>query len=285
MKIQFAIAALLAVAGWVLPVEADDAKTIALSDAPTAVQSAIKDHVADGALGNIDQSKEDGDTVYDVTFTPKGGEERDFSVGEDGTLLNVEMFLPEVPAAVRKTIGMEADGWQLENIDKNMDETEPSYDVDVSKDAAGSGQTRHFSVAENGGLLSVTLALTNTPAAVQATIQSQAGGATVDSIEKTFDVSGNQFDVEVTKADGTKKAFTLTEDGRMFSEEVLLEQVPPGARKTIAEKVGNGRLLSVEKALLEKKDGVLPYYVESRKDGKEFDFSVGPKGRFLGVDE
>jgi hypothetical protein len=28
----------------------------------------------------------------------------------------------------------------------------------------------------------------------------------------------------------------------------------------------------------------LPYEVEGRKDGKTFDFSVGPRGRFLGMD-
>jgi hypothetical protein len=31
--------------------------------------------------------------------------------------------------------------------------------------------------------------------------------------------------------------------------------------------------------------GVFPFEVEGRKDGKPFDFSVGPKGRFLGMDD
>jgi hypothetical protein len=31
--------------------------------------------------------------------------------------------------------------------------------------------------------------------------------------------------------------------------------------------------------------GVLPYEIEARKDGKPFNFSVGPKGRFLGMDD
>ncbi len=285
MKIQISIV-LLAFAGLVMPAKAgEDAKTVALADAPSAVQTTIKSHVADGALGDIDKTSGDGETVYEVTFTPKGGEERDFTVADDGTLLSVEMTLSELPAPVRKTIGLEADGWALENVDKNVDETEASYDVEVSTNSGGATRTRNFSVAENGDLLSLTLALTNTPAAVQTAIQSQAGGGAVESVEKTFDPDGNQFEVEVVNGDGTKKSFTLTEDGRLYSEEVPLEKVPPGARRTITERVGDGKVLRVEKALLEKKDGVLPYHVESRKDGKEFDFSVGPKGRFLGVDE
>jgi uncharacterized membrane protein YkoI len=285
MRIHITLALLIFMGMVPAVLAGEDAKAMALSDTPPAVQSTITNQVADGALGDIDRTNEDGETTYEVTFTPKGGEERDFSVAEDGSLLSVEMLLPEVPAAVRKTIEMEANSWELENIDKNVDETEPSYDVDASKSVDGAGQSRHFSVAENGGLLSLSLVLTNTPAAVQAAIQTQAGGGTVESLDETFDADGNQFDVEVVKGDGAKRSFTLTEDGRIFSEEVSLEQVPPGARKTINEKVGNGKLLLIERALLEKKDGVLPYYVESRKDGKEFNFSVGPKGRFLGMDE
>jgi hypothetical protein len=36
---------------------------------------------------------------------------------------------------------------------------------------------------------------------------------------------------------------------------------------------------------VEKKAGVLPYEVTGRKDGKPFNFSVGPRGRFLGMDD
>jgi hypothetical protein len=65
---------------------------------------------------------------------------------------------------------------------------------------------------------------------------------------------------------------------------VNLKQVPLPARATITQTIGNGRILRVDHILVGKEDKVLPYSVEGRKDGKSFDFSVGPKGRFLGMD-
>ena len=98
MRIQITLA-LLIFTGLIPAVRAgEDSKTMALSDTPPAVQSTITNQVADGALGDIDRTNEDGETTYEVTFTPKGGEERDFSVAEDGSLLSVEMLLPEVKA-------------------------------------------------------------------------------------------------------------------------------------------------------------------------------------------
>jgi hypothetical protein len=88
----------------------------------------------------------------------------------------------------------------------------------------------------------------------------------------------------VTKA-GARKTFSVAPDGRLLSVGVSLEQVPPGARRTITAKIGDGKILEIDKSLVEKEDNVLPYEVQGRKAGREFDFSVGPRGRFLGMDE
>jgi uncharacterized membrane protein YkoI len=263
-----------------------DAKSVTFASLPAPVQNTITNQVADGRLGTIEQTNDSGQTNYDVTFTPKGGDERDFTVADDGTLLSLEMFYSELPAAVQKTIEVQANGWKLEGVDKNAAEAEVSYDVEVSTNSDAGAQSRDFTVAEDGDLLSTSVLLTNTPAAVQATIKSQMANGSVESLDETFDPDdGNQFDVTVLTRGGGEKSFTVTEAGEMFSEDVALDKVSPGARKTIQEKVGNGRLLRIEKSLVEKKDGVLPYHVECRKDGQEYDFSVGPRGRFLGTDE
>jgi hypothetical protein len=55
-------------------------------------------------------------------------------------------------------------------------------------------------------------------------------------------------------------------------------------QSAIKEKVGGGKVLRVDKSF-EARRGVLPYEIEARKDGKAFNFSVGPRGRFLGMDE
>ena len=165
-------------------------------------------------------------------------------------------------------------------IDKNVADTEISYDVEVSK----GNHTRSFNVDNNGVLSSVDMTLDETPAAVQATIKAQIADGSVQSIDENFDPDGNSFDVEALTAAGARKTFSVAPDGRMLSAGVALEQVPPPVRQTIMEKIGDGKVLEIDKSLLEKKNGVLPYEVQGRKAGREFDFSVGPRGKFLGMD-
>jgi len=67
--------------------------------------------------------------------------------------------------------------------------------------------------------------------------------------------------------------------------EVTLRDVAPKARNSIQSQIGDGKILRIDQSMSEIDKGVLPYQVEGRKDGKPFDFSVGPKGRFLGMDD
>jgi hypothetical protein len=71
----------------------------------------------------------------------------------------------------------------------------------------------------------------------------------------------------------------------MLSVEVTLDQIAGKARQTIQNQIGAGKILRIDQSLVEKTKGVLPYDVEARKNGQPFDFSVGPKGRFLGMDD
>lgn len=259
---------------------ADDAKTVALSDTPPAVQKAITSHIAGGQLGDIDKASEAGETVYVTSFTNKAGVERDFTVADDGTLLNEEVTFTETPAAVQKAIRQEAAGWQLVSIDKNLDDTEISYDVEATK----GDKTEKFTVAEDGDTLSEEIPLTAAPAAVQATIKTRIADGNLVLIDEIFQPDGNTFDAEITAKDGSRKSFEVSATGQVLTEEVALEKVHPAARKAIEAKIGDGKVLRVDKSLVEKKDGVLPFHIQGRKDGKPFNFSVGPRGRFLGMD-
>jgi uncharacterized membrane protein YkoI len=260
---------------------ADDSKPVALSEIPSAVQRTINAQIGDGKLGEIDRSNENGEPTFDVSFTTKAGDERGFSVADDGTVLSTEAALAETPAAVQKTVQAHASGWELEGIDKNVDDAEISFDVEVTKD----GREKSFTVANDGDLLSEELAQAETPAAVQAAIRTRMADGSLSSIDENFDPDGNDFDVEGVAKDGGRKSFSVAADGRLLSEEVTLEKAPPAARKTIKEKIGDGKILRIDKSLVEKKDGVLPYEVQGRKDGRPFDFSVGPRGKFLGMDD
>lgn len=259
----------------------DDSKPVALSETPAAVQKTINAQVGGGTLGEIDVTTEGGETVYDASLTATNGDERNFSVADDGTLLSVEVELAETPVAVQKTIRAQALGWELDGIDKNLDDTAISYDVEVTKD----DHEKDFTVGDDGTLLSMEVALNDAPATVQKTIQAQLGGGKLTGIDETFDDDGITYDVEMTAIGGQEKSFTVAANGAMAGERVALENITTTAQKTIKEKIGDGKILRIDKSLLEKRGGVLPYEVQGRKDGRPFDFSVGPKGRFLGMDD
>jgi uncharacterized membrane protein YkoI len=259
---------------------ADDAKTVAIADTPAAVQKTVAAQVGDGKVEDINRSMENGETVFEVDFATKAGDDRDFTVADDGTLLSVGVSLADTPAAVQKTIQAQLPGWEITGINKNVADAEISYDVEVSKN----GRERSFNVDNNGVLSSVEVDLAETPVAVQAAIKARVGNDTLRSIDEDLDPDGNSFDVEAVAKDGSRKTFSVAPDGRLLSEGVTLDQVPPAARQTIMEKIGNGKILEIDKSLFEKRGNILPYEVQGRKDGKEFDFSVGPRGRFLGMD-
>ncbi len=258
---------------------ADDEKQVPLSEVPAAAQKTITSRIGEGKLTGIAQTNEGGETNFDVRFAGKTGDEQGFSVADDGTLLSVEIALGATPTAVQQTIRAQASGWELEGIDKNVDDPDISYDVTVSK----ASRQKCFTVAADGELLSMGIELTEAPVAVQLAIKTQVADGSVNSIDENFDPDGNSFDVvTVTKAGG-RQSFSIAPDGKMLSQEVTLQECAPRVRRTIQEKMGDGKVLRIDKSLSEKKDGVLPYEVQGRKDGRPFDFSVGPHGKFLGM--
>src|SRR5580698_10486233 len=92
---------------------ADSGKPVALSDTPTVVQKTIAAQINDGKVGDINQSTQDGETVFEVDFTAKSGDDHDFTVADDGTLLSVGVALSDTPAAVKKTIESQLPGWEI----------------------------------------------------------------------------------------------------------------------------------------------------------------------------
>lgn len=260
---------------------AGGSKSDLMTDVPVVVQTTINAQIGDGSLEEVDQTNDGGQTTFDVTVTNKNGEERDFTVADDGTLVSVEVTQVETPAAVRQTIRAEVAGWELESIDKDLEDTELAYDVTATKD----GKERNFTVAEDGALVSLRLELTNAPAAVQTTVNVELAGGNLKSVYENFDPAGNNFDVAGTSKDGRRKSFSLSADGVKLSEEVTLKELAPGARKTIEARMAAGKIIRIDKSLLEKRGGVKPYEVQGRRDGKPFNFSVGPRGRFLGMDD
>jgi uncharacterized membrane protein YkoI len=259
----------------------DNSKAVAFSETPPAVQKTIQAQAGNGTLGEVDQDLDDGETVYNVELTAKDGTERDFTVDEDGTLLSVEVPLAETPAAVQKSVQTLKKQGDLEEIDKDLDDSEITYDIELT---AKDGGERDFTLADDGTLLSAGVTLSETPAAVQKTIHARLGEGKLESIEKNFDDDGISYDVEMTTKEGREKDFTVAANGSLSSVQVELREAPRGVQRTIKNRIGDGRILEIDKSF-EKERGVFPYEVQGQKDGKPFDFSVGPRGRFLGMDD
>lgn len=283
MKAKRVVPTLLigAIAASAAPALADE--TVALSDTTAAVQKTIHEQVANGKMGDITKSAEDLDTVYDVALTATNGFQRDFTVAQDGMLLSTEITLGETPAAVRQTIQSELNGSGPDSIDKNFDGADISYDVE-GPDPSADGKEIDFTVDEDGTLSSREVTLDGTPDAIQKTIANQLDGGKVETIDENFGDDDTNFDVTVTTTEGRETSFNVDAGGTMTSKEVGLDEVPPLARASIRNRIGDGTVLRVDKSFV-KRDNVLPFEVEGRKDGKPFDFSVGPRGKFLGMDD
>jgi uncharacterized membrane protein YkoI len=189
-------------------------------------------------------------------------------------------MLDETPIPVQRTIKIQVGEGTIEAIEKSFDEDEISYDVDMKRK---DGAERSFSVALDGKLQAMEVVLEETPAAVRKTIEASLGTAKLEDVYHMFEEGETSYYVEVRR-DGKLRDFSVAENGKLQSVQMFLSETPAEVQSTINEKLGNGKLSRVDKSF-EARRGVLPYEIEARKDGKPFNFSVGPKGRFLGMDD
>jgi uncharacterized membrane protein YkoI len=322
-------------------------KSIELKEVPKPVQRAVQLWMAGGSLDSIDQVQEEGRVTYEVEFTSKEGKDRDFTVMANGTLLSLEIALADAPGPVQKTLKNEAGTDTLDSIEKNFDTEEPTFDISF---VTNDGQDRDFTLDGNGKVISQTVALADTPVAMQRAIQTQAGSNTIEDIEEVFDEDNTiTYQVALTLKDGASRSFTLdgsdgqlesmeiglaeapaavqktvvgemgagqfesidkvydldgiiyeaayytkagrerhftvSADGKLASREVALTDTPAPVQATIKQQIGDGKILGIDHTFTEKTAGVFPFEIQAEKDGKAFDFSVGPKGRFLGMDD
>ena len=262
----------------VAPVHAAaDAGAIVLAQTPPAVQKTVQANIGIGRVTSITKGDDDAKPSYEIVYT-KGAASLDLHVGEDGALLSMQVGFAETPPAVQKSIQAQLGTDKMGDIEKTFDRDETTYVVDTTtKD----GRESQFTISDAGVLLEAEIALSEAPAPVQATITTQMGKGTLTTLTKIIDDKVT-YDADFTK-DGKNGGVTVGSDGALLSVQITLEETG-AAQKTILEKVGNGKILSVWKSF-EKREKVFPYKVESIKDGKAFNFSVGPKGKFLGIDD
>lgn len=253
-----------------------------LAELPAPLQAAINAQAAQGKLKGIDKTFDNGETNYVATIAAPDGSVHDFTFAADGTLLEVETSLAELPAPVQAAItarmGQAAQG-TLEGIAKTFDNGETNY---VATVASVNGSERDFTFGADGTLASVEVTQDEVPAAVQAAIHAQVGRGKLDGIDKTFDSDGITYDGSMINPDGSRREFTLSEQGKLLSREVTVKETPGAVQQTISRTLGTGKVVEINQSFTDL--NIVPYEIEGQKDGKPLYFVVSPTGNLLSME-
>ena len=253
---------------------------MALGQLPPTVQTAISAQKTKGQLEGVAKQFDDGEVTYVAGITTRGGEVRDFTFGEDGTLLSEEIGLndlssPDIETAIKTQMGQD----KLVSIDRDSNSGQTSYEVTVSNPA---GQEHSFTVSDAGALVSKEVELSELSPVVQAGIHAQMGDGKLKSIDQTFDDELTAYDVTAITPAGKKHDFSISEQGALVSHEMTLAETPPAVQATITQAIGDGKIIHIDQIDDTRRKS---YEIEAQKDGKPFNFDVGPRGRFLGVQD
>jgi uncharacterized membrane protein YkoI len=247
---------------------------IGLEETPAAVRAIIQRVAGTGKIERIDKTFEDGEASFEISME-RDGKSRDFTVSSNGVLTRYEMSFEELPPLIRKAVQASVAVNQIERVDRTFDNGELDYDVQFTTN----GETRVLTIGTNGVLSRIEVGLNEISVAVRKTIQAQLRGWKLGDIDKSIDEGEITYEVTAKKGRATRE-FTVDPNGKLLSETIELTDLPDAARKTIQNKVGIGKIARIERAYDE--GGKVSFDIESKKDGKPFDFSVAADGTFLG---
>jgi uncharacterized membrane protein YkoI len=194
---------------------ADDSPTVKLDSLPAAAQRTIQSEIqGKGKLGDIEKTVDDGEISYDVELI-QGRRERSFGVSPEGKLLYWQVFMNEAPPVVRNAINTQiaAAGGKLEEIDRVVEDGKTSFEVTMTR----GDREINFTVSAAGKLLTIEVALEETPAATQKTIRAQTLNATITSLEKNFEDEEVSYDVEATRS-GKKISISVDAEGKLIPD-------------------------------------------------------------------
>ena len=257
----------------------DDSQTVPLQDLPSAVQTAIKRQLGTATLGEVEREGQGEEIIYTVTLTCPDGEESYFTLDHGGSLLSVEVQLKDLVPALQQAIKSQLGSGTLTSIEKSIDEGEVNYDIAFTRK---DGAERSFTLDSKGTLTSVQLGMEEVPAIVRKVIEEHSTQGKPGEIYKLIDDGEVSYSIELQQGKKNRE-LAVTASGKVESMQKFMHELPGPAQKTIREQVGAGKILRIDKSF-ERLEGVEPFRVEARKDGKLFIFNVGPKGRYLGQD-
>ncbi len=177
---------------------------------PRPVRKTISEQAgAHGIVGEINRVADDGETNFDVEASG-AGESWNFTVGADGSLIDKEVFLVQLPdalqAAITKQAGTNADLRQC------FDDGAVSYEADTDD--------RTLTFDPDGKLLSTEqdVNLSDTPDAVQAQIKTLTGDGKCLGVTKTTEGDETYYDVDL-KTGGQEKEVSIGIDGKIIPDD------------------------------------------------------------------
>jgi hypothetical protein len=203
----------------------------------------------------------------------RNGVSRDFTVDANGVLLREQVFIGELPPAVRQTIQKEAGTATIGDIDRAVQDGEVTFDVELTQ----AGRTRSLSVGADGNLIDKQVFLAELPAPLQEAIRRQAGADC--EIHQSFDDNQVTYD-----ADAGNRNLTFDADGKLLSteEDVKLAAAPQPVQDQIKKLAANGKVLAIRKLV---EDNETSFDVELESGSAQKTVSLGPDGKILPADD
>lgn len=186
-------------------------KELFMNELPAPVREAVRKKAGKAAIGDINRSYENGQNIYDIEIVADG-KTRSFTLDAKGELMEEEVFLSELPEALQAAIRKETAGKPVDEMTRNFDDGEVSYDLDI----VANQKTRTVTFDAGGEVVSrqEDVALSEVPEAAQKQIQSFAAAGKVLTIQKVTETNTVSFDVDV-RQDGKVKSYSIAADGKI----------------------------------------------------------------------
>jgi len=212
-----------------------------LARLPGAVRQTVVSVLGSARLQDVVLTNENGRWLYEVEMRQRG-QDRAFTVAADGSLLSRQMFMNELPVAIRQAIQRETAGEQVQEIYWTNEEGAPAYFVEFLK----SEQNRTLTVAPDGWVMARQVGLPDTPAPVQAAIWEALHGRAPRQVDRASDGDEITYEVYETASD-KERLWIFNQDGSVAAEPVEWEAMPAAARATLDRESSGSRVVHLFK--------------------------------------
>ena len=128
---------------------------------------------------------------------------------------------PDVPSAVRQAVKELVPRRTIQKIEKDDENGKTSYEFQVDRN----GKKSEITLTTDGKLLSLeeVVALADAPAAVRQSLETQAAGGKMGTVEKVTEDGKTTFETKVEKG-GKKLEITVTPEGNVAGTEDVTKE-------------------------------------------------------------